>query len=192
MCVYAKPRYFNAKGREELREGIRSAIRKLSRRLTRKGSSAPQNQAHETKAKSPTPVIPAANILTTKSSLESISLFPMETEVVPFGAPDAANAPDFIAPDVQSQMVEPETIPFGAPNPIDEPGIATSPSNTPDSVKQQSGFRIRSKLLVLSRLFSIMDHEETTDAGLADKSPSNDQQDVLADNEEVYEMLLAG
>jgi hypothetical protein len=197
MCVYAKPRYFNAKGREELREGIASTIRKLSSKLTRKSSNASQNQATATKTNSHSPANPAANIPTTKSSLKSNSLIPMETEVVPFDAPDAANDPDDTMNDVLDTMDETETIPLGAPNSIDEPGIASSPPNPPSDDENRHS-RIRSTLMALPQLFIKMHNEdeaetnnETADVGL---TLNNDQQDVIADNEDddLFEMLIAG
>jgi hypothetical protein len=125
----------------------------------------------------------------------------METEVVPFSAPDAANEPDDTMNDVLDTMDEPETIPVVAPNPIDEPGIASSPSNRPsDDENRQS--RIRTTFMGLPRLFTRMDNmaeaesnNETVNVGLASELElSNDQQDVIADNEddEIYEMLIAG
>jgi hypothetical protein len=171
MCVYAKPRYFNAKGREALRECIVSIIRNL-RQLSKRSSNASQNQATATKTNSPSSAIPAANIPTT-SSLENISLIPMETEVVPFGAPDAANEPDDTMNDVLDTMDEPETIPVGAPNSIDETGHAPSPSNTPDDDEKRQS-RIRTTFMGLPRLFTRMDNmaeaesnNETVNVGLA-------------------------
>jgi hypothetical protein len=159
MCVYAKPRYFNAKGREELRGGIRSVTRKLfSMQLPRRSKDAPS--ADSKPKRTPTD----GTNPTTRSSLDGDSLIPMETEVVPFGAPDTTNEHDD----------EPETIPFDAPNPVDKLDITPSSPNTPDDKKQQS--RIRSTLMGLSIPFTRVDKQtksetnnETTDAGLVDQ-----------------------
>jgi hypothetical protein len=188
--LYSKPRYFNVKGREEMTKGIGSVSRKLSSQLRRKCSNASQNQAHATMTKSSSPAIPAAEIPSTKSSLESNFLIPMETEIVPFGAPDGANENDDISSDVIGQIDEPETISLGAPNSIDEPGNVPSPSNPPSDDEKRS------------RLFTGMDnmaeaecYNETADVGsTSDLELSNGQRDVIAGNEDdkMYEMLIAG
>jgi hypothetical protein len=195
MCVYVKPRYFSAKGREELRECIRSVTRRIfSIRLQTSSKDAPpaDSNPNTTPTEGSNPTI--------KSSMESNSLIPMETEVVPFGAPDTANEHDGMPNDVLSAMDEPETISFDAPNPIDELDIDPNPPNTPDDETRQS--RIRLTSMVLPSLFTKMDKKTesktnngATDAGLADQSePNNDQQDVTGNeyDDEMYEMLLAG
>jgi hypothetical protein len=201
MCVYAKPRYFNAKGREELREGIRSVTKKffsIGLRQPKRSEDARQTEPHgPPRADSISKTASDGNNITTKLSLENNSLIPMETEVVPFGASDAADEPDNVSSDVISQKDEHETIPLGAPNSIDKPGNAPSPSNPPP-VDEKRFSMIRTTLMALPRFFIKMDskdeaetNNETADVGL---TLNDDQRDVIAGNEddEIYEMLIAG
>jgi hypothetical protein len=97
FIVYAKPRCFNAKGRETLRLVIQSLFRKLSIRLQRRSNSVRQNESQAPPVVSTSQTTAAAGINPNATSI------PMESEVIPFGAPDPNNNPD----DMVSNIVGP-------------------------------------------------------------------------------------
>jgi hypothetical protein len=176
FIVYAKPRYFNANGWEMLRLSLQSTYKIFTRHRSTDSHGVRKNEPQAL------PDVNVSNPIKTLNDIKTESPFKnhrsvMETEVVPFGAPDLDHLPSEV---------------LGSNDELEKQGTAPP--------------RRRWTLIALPRRLTRMNNENivakphSAPAGLTGSiNPIQIQQEIIVDecpesneDDDMYDMMIAG